>query len=257
MLYHAFMKYTHMLLTLLVLLLVSYSAEAQSWRKWEFINPADLQITVAPETDAIIAGNTATFTVTMRNRTDKTLQIPYKTGQQWDLAAYHEKTQIFRWSQGMTWADAPHSIPLKAGDSRSEKLSWATIDRNGLPLPQGVYNIQGMVMTGPRYLVSNDCAIRLLPSEVKKTENIEVKLNQVFEIEVPRYSGNRELAWQIEYEYNDNRMAIHRVEKIDNKTIIFFHPKRVGHVTFHLFAFRDTQNVTISLERRTYRIEVK
>jgi hypothetical protein len=246
------------LLTYLFLVFLTGSAlSAQTWRKWEFINPADLQITVSADSPEIIAGQTATFTINIRNRTDKTLQIPYKTGQQWDLAVYHDRTQIYRWSQGLTWADAPHSIPLKAGEIRSEKLSWTSIDRNGLPLPQGVYKIQGMVMTMPRYLVSNDCAVRLLPGEIKKTEIIETRLNQVFKIEVPRYSGNRELIWKIDYVYNDNRIDIHRVEKLDKKTIIFFHPKRVGHVTFHLFAFHDTQDVTVSLERRTFRIEVK
>ncbi len=251
------MKSKHTLHALILLLAVCHSACAQSWRKWEFINPADLQITIVPEAEEIIAGKTATFTITIRNRTDKTVNIPYETGQQWDLAAYHERTQIFRWSQGMTWADAPHAIPLKTGETRSETLTWDTIDRNGLPLPQGVYNVQGMVMTRPRYLVSNDCRIRLLPAEIKKGEIIEAKLNQVFEIEVPRYSGNQELAWQIDYVYNDNRISVHRIEKMDNKMIIYFHPKRVGHVTFHLFAHHDTQNASVSLERRTFRVEVK
>ncbi len=251
------MKNTRTLLFVMFLLLLGDAVSAQTWRKWEFINPADLQITVSGDRPEMIAGDTATFTITIRNRTDKTVNIPYKTGQQWDLAVYHNRTQIFRWSQGLTWADAPHSVPLKSGETRTEELCWTSIDRHGLPLPQGTYNIQGMVMTQPRFLVSNDCAITLLPNEIKKTEIIDAKLNQIFEITVPRYSGNRELKWQVEYLYNDNRISIHRVEKTSDKTIIFFHPKRVGHVTFHLFAFQDTQDVSVSLERRTFRVEVK
>lgn len=230
---------------------------AQTYRQWEFVNPADLQITITPEKNEIIAGSVATFTITIRNRTDKTVHIYYPTGQQWDLATYHNRTQIFRWSQGMTWRDAPHSIPLKSGETRSEKLSWETTDRLGFPLPQGIYTAQGMVMTKPRYLVSNDCKIRLLPPEVKKMEVIDAKLNQLFEVEVPRFSGNRELTWKIDYVYNDNRISVHSIKKLDKTMTILFHPKRVGYVEFHLYGYKDVQNETLSLERRSFRIEVK
>lgn len=251
------MKKAYLLTSIVLVFLAGSALSGQSWRKWEFVNPADFQVTIVADTPEIIAGQTATFTISIRNRTDKTVNIPYKTGQQWDLAIHHDRTQIYRWSQGLTWEDAPYSIPLKSGETRSEKLSWTSTGRNGLPLPQGVYKAQGMAMTMPRHLVSNDCAVRLLPSEIKKPEIIEARLNQVFKIELPRHSGNRELIWKIDYVYNDNRIDIHRVEKTENKTLIFFHPKRVGHVTFHLFAFHDTQDVTVSLERRTFRIEVK
>lgn len=251
------MKNTHLLLFFTLFMLLANMTSAQSYRKWEFVNPADLQITISPEKTEIIAGTMATFTITIRNRTDKTVKIHYPTGQHWDLAAYHNKTQIYRWSQGLMWADSPHTIPLKTGETRSEKLSWTTIDRHGLPLPQGVYQINGMVMTSPRFLVSNDCSIRLLPPEIKKTEVVEARLNQMFDIEVPRYSGIRELTWKIDYVYNDNRLSIHRIAKQDKKLIITFQPKRVGHVEFHLYGYMDTKDETISLERRSYRIEVK
>lgn len=252
-----FMKYTRPLLLLIFLLLLSSTASAERYRKWEFINPADLQITIIPDKPEIIAGTTATFTICIRNKTDKTVKIHYPTGQQWDLAVYHDRTQIYRWSQGLEWAASPHTIPLKTGETRSEKLYWTSIDRHGLPLPQGVYQIHGMVMTSPRFLVSNDCSIRLLPPKIEKTQVITAKLNQMFDIELPRYSGSRELTWKIDYVYNDNRIAIHRIAKVDNKLVITFQPKRVGHVEFHLYGHIDTKNETISLERRSFRIEVK
>lgn len=248
------------LLNILILILFFNSACqicAENYRQWEFVNPSDLQVTISPEKNEIIAGNIATFTITIRNRTDKTVSIHYPTGQQWDLATYHNRVQIFRWSQGMTWRDAPHSIPIKSGETRSEKLSWQTTDRLGYPLPQGIYTAHGMVMTKPRNLVSNDCKIRLLPPEVKKMEVIEARLNQLFEVEVPRYSGIKELSWKIDYVYNDNRLSITSVRKAEKTMTIVFHPKRVGHVEFHLYGYHDVQNETLSLERRSFRIEVK
>jgi len=251
------MKKHFMILITLLFLTGACQLYAQTYRQWEFVNPASLQITINPEKDEIFAGDTATFTITIRNRTDKTIHIHYPTGQQWDLAAYHNRTQIFRWSQGMTWSESPHSIPIKAGETRSEKLSWQTTDRLGFPLPQGVYTAHGMVITKPRNLVSNDCKIRLLPPEVKKMEVIETRLNQLFEIEVPRYSGARELTWKIDYVYNDNRISVHSVRKQDKTMTIVFHPKRAGYVEFHLYGHHDVQNETLSLERRSFRIEVK
>lgn len=250
------MKNLH-LLTVILILLTACPLSAESYREWEFVNPAHLQITIAPEKPEIISGSIATFTITIRNRTNHTVEIPYPTGQQWDLAVYHSRTQIFRWSQGYTWEDSPHSIPLKRGETRSEKLAWLTVDRNGTPLPHGMYRAQGMVMTRPRYLVSNDCHIRLLPPEIKPMQTIETRLNQLFDIELPRYSGKHELSWHIDYVYNDNRIAIQAVRKSADKTILTFNPMRVGHVEFHLYAYHDTQNATKSLERRSFRIEVK
>jgi hypothetical protein len=251
------MKYQHTLCVLLILLLSGASLNAEKLRKWEFINPADLQVTITPEKSELISGTIATFTVTIRNRTNHTVKLHYPTGQQWDLATYHGNTQIFRLSQGYIWADAPHNIPLKRGETRSEQLTWLTVDRNGEPLPHGIYSAQGMVMIAPRHLVSNDCRIRLLPPEIKPQQLIETRLNQMFDIELPRFSGKHELDWQVDYAYNDNRISVHSVNRTADKLIVTFHPTRVGHVEFHLYAYHDTQDATRSLERRSFRVEVR
>ncbi|EKD84326.1 MAG: hypothetical protein ACD_39C00105G0002 [uncultured bacterium] len=251
------MKNQHILTVILMLLLPTCLLQAESYRKWEFVNPAHLLITITPEKPEIVSGTVATFTITIRNRTDKTVKIHYPTGQQWDLATFHGRTQIYRWSQGFVWADAPHTIPLKSGETRSEQLTWLTVDRNNTPLPHGVYTAQGMVMTVPRHLVSNDCHIRLLPPEIKPTQLIETRLNQHFDIELPRFSGKHEIDWKIDYVYNDNRISIYSVNKTTDKTVVTFLPKRVGHVEFHLYAYHDTQDETKSIERRSFRIEVK
>ncbi|MGM0598886.1 MAG: BsuPI-related putative proteinase inhibitor [Candidatus Rifleibacteriota bacterium] len=221
------------------------------------MNPAHLEIKAWPEKKEIIAGTIATFTIQIRNRTDKTIDIFYPTGQRWDYAIFHHDTQIYRWSQGLEWAEAPHSVPLRPGKPIKHKMSWRSIDRLGRPLPVSRYRFTGMVMTKPRHLVSNTCSIDLLPPEVKKRKVLTAKLNQFFEIELPRYSSYYELKWQIRYEYNDNRIAIHNVEKTSDKTIITFKAKRKGHVNFHFYARRDIQDFGDSIERRSYRVIVK
>ncbi|GAB4269180.1 MAG: hypothetical protein Kow0029_05060 [Candidatus Rifleibacteriota bacterium] len=244
-------------LFLLLILILAAQYPADAWRKWEFINPPDLEIKAWPDKKEIIAGEIATFTIQIRNKTDKTINIFYPTGQRWDYAIYHNGTQIYRWSQGLKWEEAPHSIPLRVGEPITTKMAWRSTDRLGYPLPVGDYRFQGMVMVKPRYLVSNTCTIRLLPPEVKKRETVTAPLNSFFEIEVPRYSGKKELVWQIMYEYNDNRIAVHKVTKKGNKLIITFKAKRTGHVNFDLYARIDTASFGESIERRSYRVEIK
>jgi hypothetical protein len=242
---------------ILCFLLLCFSSTANAWRKWEHINPSDLEVKITPQTREIVSGKTATFTISIRNKTDKTIKVFFPTGQRWDLAVFHNDMQIYRWSQGYYWQEAPHSVPIKSGEKMTHKLSWEAIDRLGRPLPQDIYRIQGMVMTKPRHLVTNKCSIRLLPPEIKKTEIIKAKLGEFFEIKLPRYSNRKSIIWKILYHYNDNRVALHRLEKEAKTTILTFKAKRVGHVVFDLYAYLDSQNFSKSIERRTYRIEVK
>jgi hypothetical protein len=115
-------KFTTQLFVLLILLIAS-SAQA-SWRKWEYVNPNHIEIKAWPDKKEIISGETATFTIQLRNRTDKTIDIFYPTGLRWDYAVYHEDLQIYRWSQGLEWRDAPHTIPLRPGERGSLLTAW-------------------------------------------------------------------------------------------------------------------------------------
>lgn len=106
------------------LALAGSTAMAVSCRKWEFIRsgqPADNRLCRYTRDhrrpDRYFRDNT-------RNRTDKTVNIPYETGQQWDMAVYHDRTQIFRWSQRPYLGRCSAiSIPLKTGETRSQQLS--------------------------------------------------------------------------------------------------------------------------------------
>ena len=239
-----------------VMLIISVSP-VSAWRKWEYINPSDVEIKLTLERPEVKAGEVATFTISIRNKTDKTLGINFPSGQHWDYAVFTKGLQIYRWSQGLFWSEANHSIPLRAGETMSEAMSWETIDRLGRPLPQGIYTIQGMVMVSPRHLVTNSRSIRLLPPEVKKEEIISTRIGQLFEIELPRYSDNKELIWNLDYINNDNRVAINKTYRVDDKVVVTFMAKRRGHVRINLYACLISKSREDSIERRSYRIEVK
>ncbi|HEY9072369.1 MAG TPA: BsuPI-related putative proteinase inhibitor [Candidatus Ozemobacteraceae bacterium] len=232
------------------------ASPADAWRKWEYVQPHELEITIRPEAAEIVAGEVATFTIRVRNRTDKTVDLPFGTGQRWDMVAFHENTQIWRWSNMLRWEEAPHTIPIRADRPETAELSWRTVDRHGMPLPQGIYRVQGMVMCSPRALVTNEAAIRLLPPVERKQDALKVKIGSFFEVQVPHLIDKQTVAWQIEYEYNDNRIdPVERRCDDVNETIVFV-AKRVGHVTVHLYAHPEFALVDRSLERRTFRVDV-
>jgi len=243
-------------LALVPALVLAVAQPARAWRPFEFVNPQELEIRITPERRELTAGDTATFTISVRNKTDKPVKLSFDTGQRWDMAAFHNRTQIWRWSQGLRWYEAPHTLTLMPDKPETYSLSWTTRDRLGVPLPQGIYSVQGMVMVRPRHFVTNLTDIRLLPPKDKAREVIKVPLGGVFEIQVPTWQSGYEMTWRIEYDYNDNRIT--QIQSLGDlqTTTLRFSADRLGHVTMRLFGHSAFKDETLSLERRTYRIEV-
>jgi len=254
--YHLIMRRLLPSLILFLALGAFMPSPAAAWRKWEHVQPHDLEITLRPDIPEVVAGDVATFTLKIRNRADKTVDIRFETGQRWDLAAFHGNTQIWRWSNMLRWEDAPHSIPIRTDRPETASLGWRTVDRNGVPLPQGIYKVQGMVMCTPRALVTNTVAIRLLPPVERRLDTTKVKIGSFFEVRVPRFVKDRQVRWEIDYDYNDNRIDPVERRSDDKDEIITFVAKRVGHVTVHLYEHPEFQHADSSLERRTFRVDV-
>ena len=243
-----------LLLALLHLFVVPISKATE---KYHFGRTKGIEVSIKPDSQEFVAGSIATFTVTLKNKSRETIKINYPTGQQWDLVIYDPVTQIFRWSNGFTWHKSPHCIPLKPGEERSEKLSWVSVNKKGEPLLQGTYRCAGIVTSSPTKYISEKVNFRLTPPSVIAKEIIKTSLNQCFEIELPRYFKNQQLIWEIVYKCNDNRIE-ERFRRTNPTTFqISFKPKRLGHVEFDLYAYSEFANRKVSVERRSYRVEVE
>lgn len=241
----------------LIALLFGISSICEAATRYHFGDIKHVEVTITPESNEIVAGSIATFTITLKNKSRDNIQINYPTGQQWDLVIYDTQRQIFRWSNGFTWHASPHYIPLKPGEERSEKLSWVSVNKWGQPLLQGTYRCVGVVTSAPTRLVSKEVKFRLTPPSVVAKKTIRTNLNQCFEIELPRFSGKTELVWTVVYKNNDNRID-ERIRHVKQNTILIsFMPKRLGHVEFDLYAYPEGLSKNVSLERRSYRIEVE
>lgn len=216
-----------------------------------------LTITITPDIPEVYPGDIATFTLKIENRSSKTFNLTYGSGQQWDLAVYHNGLQIYRWSEGLFWADRSYVVPLKSREVKTQKISWRATDKQGKPLPQGVYNIRGMAALSPKWLVSEDCKIRLLPPKVSEKQVVQAKVGMLFDIELPRYTGPAEIIWNIEYKHNRNRLSVHKIAKRADKMVVTFLPKIKGHVEFDLYGHHENQTLESSVERQTYRVEIR
>lgn len=256
--YHRGMKRAIFAFLLLVCLCPSHRAAAdwRDYRRWEYVNPQDLEIRIVPEELEVIAGQTATFTISIRNKTDKAVNVTFGTGQRFDLAVWHYETQIYRWSQGKRWEEAPHSIPIRPGVPETCQIAWRTLDRIFCPLPQGIYKVVGMVMTKPRVLMSNTARIRLVPPKLVPEKLVKVRLKQAFELDLPLFLDQKPVQWHIEYDNNDNRVDLIGERRTTRTVTYVFEAKRAGHVTMHLYARPLYQNLGRGLERRSFRVEV-
>ncbi|MBF0407533.1 MAG: hypothetical protein HQM10_09265 [Candidatus Riflebacteria bacterium] len=241
---------------LLIALAVFVTSSAYSWRKWEYVNPGDIEIKIIPNKAEVIAGEDAVFTIQVRNKTDKPVQLDFSTGQRWDMAAFHQGNQIWRWSNFLKWEESNNSITVYPDKPLTQEMVWKTRDRQGAPLPKDVYRVQGMVMCSNRNLVSNLADIRLLPNHQKDLETIKVLLYKTFEIELPRFTGYRKIYWKVAYDYNDNRIE-HIASLSGEKAMTYqFRALRPGHVIMRLYAFPEYKSTEEAIERRNVRIEV-
>lgn len=244
-----------LIFTILYLLVFANAVKAAS--KYRFGNTKDLEIKIIPDSTEFISGSTATFTLSLTNKSKRSVKVNYPNGRQWDMVIYKDKMPIFRWSNGYTWHEAPHSIALKPGESITTQLSWVPVNKNGIPLIQGKYECAAIVTSSPKSFISNEASFNLIPPSSLEKQTIKTRLNQPFEIELPKSIGDTNLTWKIAYKNNDNRINTTSRKITDKNLIITFIPKRIGHVEFYIYAYPENLNENFSLERRYYRIEVE
>lgn len=241
------------LFVFVILFSTSISEAAQSYH---FGHDKEIEVSITPEMPEYIAGSVATFTISLKNRTSKGINLYFPTGRQWDMMVYHGNKPVFRWSNGSTWEESANNLYLRPNEVLTKKLTWVAVNKVGQPLLQGDYKCVGIITSQPKSFVSKECRFKLTPPSVVAKETIKAKLNQIFEIEVPRFAKGQELVWKVTYKFNDNRIsAVKKLVKKDS-FVLMFKPQRFGHVEFDLFAYPESLNQTLSLERRSYRIEV-
>lgn len=249
-------------LLIVVIIILNFCIEVvncatwHNYRRWEYIQPHEFEVTIQPEKKEIIAGEIATFTIIVRNKTKDKLKLNFRTGQRYDLAVWHNGTQIYRWSQDKIWADTPNCLSLMPNATEKFVVSWRTVDRNYCPLPSGIYDVVGILTVLPRAIMSNTTRIELLPSRLYEGEEIKTRVNQVFELQLPIVIDLRPVDWAIEYNNNRNHVKIIKEAQKGNYKIISFYAQRPGRILIKAYAHYVFQDKTRCLERRIYSVHI-
>lgn len=100
-------------------------------------------------------GETAHFTLTLRNESGATTSLTYPSGQRYDFlvrAAPKGKIDpkqpvLWQWSAGRAFTLALHMQPFVPGEVITLKDDWTLMDSKNQPLPPGIYSIEGFIAT--------------------------------------------------------------------------------------------------------------
>ncbi|QMV43104.1 BsuPI-related putative proteinase inhibitor [Cohnella cholangitidis] len=83
------------------------------------------------------------LTFSLRNVSERDLTIEFGSGQQYDFAVYNaRKEEVYRWSDSYSFTMALVEKEIKKGDRLDYAENWDLKDREGNPVPDGVYTIK-------------------------------------------------------------------------------------------------------------------
>ncbi len=89
------------------------------------------------------------MTLTVTNVKGKDLILAFPTAQRYDFIVRKGKLVVWRWSEGMMFAQAIGRKTLKAGESVSYEITWDQTGLEDMKPPLGTYSVQGILKTMP------------------------------------------------------------------------------------------------------------
>jgi hypothetical protein len=87
--------------------------------------------------------------LTVTNVKGKNLTLTFPTAQRYDFIVRKGKLVVWRWSEGMMFAQAIGRKTLKAGESISYEITWDQTGLENMKPPLGTYSVQGVLKTVP------------------------------------------------------------------------------------------------------------
>jgi len=82
----------------------------------------------------------------IRNRSDRELTIPFRTGQRFDVEVLQENQLIWNWSAGRSFPQAAAPVTLQPGEEVSYNARWKMQRTNGRNLSPGRYTLRATLM---------------------------------------------------------------------------------------------------------------
>ncbi|MFT4417132.1 BsuPI-related putative proteinase inhibitor [Fredinandcohnia humi] len=91
--------------------------------------------------------NEATFTVSLKNTSDKSVKITFTSGQRYELAVFDaNQKEVYRYSIDKLFVQSLEEIELRAGEEKSWPEVWNYTSNDGTRLPAGEYKVVATIV---------------------------------------------------------------------------------------------------------------
>ena len=87
------------------------------------------------------------MTLTVANVKEEDLTLTFPTAQRYDFIVRKGKQIVWRWSEGMMFAQVIGRETLRAGESLSYEITWDQSGLEDMKPPLGAYSVQGILKT--------------------------------------------------------------------------------------------------------------
>ncbi len=89
------------------------------------------------------------MTLTVENIAGRDLKLTFPTAQRYDFIVRKGKQVVWKWSEGMMFAQAISREVLPAGGTISYEVTWDQTGAEDMRPPLGTYTVQGILKTAP------------------------------------------------------------------------------------------------------------
>jgi hypothetical protein len=128
------------------------------------VMPPGLEVTVSvdqPEVFTRFSRNdfkppTIRMILRVYNSSDRPITLPFASGQEFDFMIFDENNQlVWRWSEGKFFIMILTELTLAPGESKTFDASRVFVDKEGEPMPEGVYTVMGKLAVPNRKIQEN------------------------------------------------------------------------------------------------------
>lgn len=110
--------------------------------------PRALTAELALRPDRLRQGQTATFELTVRNRSDQPARVTFPTGQQFDFEVWRDNRVVWKWSRDRAFTQAVSTLALQPGQAMTFTGRWNLRNNLGERVIPGRYEVRGFLASG-------------------------------------------------------------------------------------------------------------
>lgn len=113
--------------------------------------PAALEVDLQVAPGRLPRAGEATFTLTLRNRSDRMVVLPFTSSQRYDFEVRRGERVLWQWSHDRVFAQVLGQLAIRPGEALTYREKWNVRTNTGDRVPPGDYTVRGyLTPAGPR-----------------------------------------------------------------------------------------------------------